>query len=81
MSTINALPSVAPSSAQSSGAAAIAAGSQRLSQDAQLIANPVNQDITSSLLDLNQSLQLAEAGANVISTSNKLLGTLLDVLA
>jgi delta-aminolevulinic acid dehydratase/porphobilinogen synthase len=38
-------------------------------------------DVANSLVDLNQSLLLAEAGANVISTSNKMLGTLLDVLA
>jgi hypothetical protein len=73
--------SVNVSSAQGSGLAAIATGSQRLTQDAQQIANPDNPNVTNSLLDLNQSLLLAKAGANVISTSNKMLGTLLDVLA
>jgi len=82
MSSIsNALNSVNVSGAQGSGLAAIATGSRRLTQDAQQIANPDNPNVTNSLLDLNQSLLLAEAGANVISTSNKTLGTLLDVLA
>jgi hypothetical protein len=81
MSSISNLSPAAPSSAQSSGLAAIAAGSQRLNQDAQQIANPGNQNVTSSLVDLNQSLQLTQAGASVISASNKMLGTLLDVFA
>jgi hypothetical protein len=68
-------------SAPGSGLAAIATGSQQLTQDAQQIANPDNPKATNSLLDLNQSLLLAEAGANVISTSNQMLGRLLDVLA
>ncbi|HEY2465355.1 MAG TPA: hypothetical protein VGI32_14950 [Steroidobacteraceae bacterium] len=65
----------------SSGLAAIATGNQRLSQDAQQIANPNSPNVTGSLVDLNQSLVLAEAGANVISAENQMLGTLLDVLA
>ena len=69
------------SSAQTNGLTAIANGSQQLSQDAQQIANPDSQNVTASLVDLNQSLVLAEAGANVISTENQMLGTLLDVLA
>jgi hypothetical protein len=68
-------------SAQASGLAAIAGGNQRLSQDAQQIANPDSQNVTASLLDLNRSLLLAEAGANVISAENQMLGALLDVLA
>jgi hypothetical protein len=32
-------------------------------------------------VDLNQSLALAEAGANVISAENKMLGTLLNAFA
>jgi hypothetical protein len=68
-------------SAQNSGLAAIAAGSRKLSQDAQQISNPDRPDITSSVVDLNASLALAEAGANVISTENKMLGTLLDSFA
>ena len=68
-------------SAQNSGLAAIATGSQKLSQDAQQIANPDRPDITSSVVDLNASLLLAEAGAKVINTENKMLGTLLDSFA
>jgi hypothetical protein len=63
------------------GLAAIAAGNQRLNRDAQQIANPDSQDVTPALLDLNQSRVLTEAGADVISTENKMLGTLLDSFA
>jgi hypothetical protein len=77
----NILPSVSLSNAQGSGLAAIAAGNQKLSQDAQRIANPDSPNVTASLLDLDQSRVLTEAGANVISTENKLLGTLLDAFA
>jgi hypothetical protein len=70
-----------PAGAQSNGLAAIAAGNQKLSQDAQKIANPGGQSVTPALLDLNQSRVLTEAGANVISTENKMLGTLLDSFA
>ena len=67
--------------AQDSGLAALARGSQRLSRDAQQIAKPERQNIIGPLVDLNQALVLAEAGANVISTENKMLGTLLDSFA
>jgi hypothetical protein len=77
----NLFPSVGLSSAQNSGLAAIAAGNQKLSQDAQQIANPDSPNVTASLVDLNQSLVLTEAGANVISTENKMLGSLLDAFA
>jgi len=77
----NIFPSVNLSSAQDSGLAAIAAGSQKLNQDARRIASPDSPDVTASLVDLNQSLVLTEAGANVISTENKLLGSLLDSFA
>jgi hypothetical protein len=77
----NILPSVSLSNAQGSGLAAIAAGNQKLSQDAQRIANPDSPNVTASLLDLDQSRVLTEAGANVISTENELLGTLLDAFA
>lgn len=70
-----------PPAAQNSGLAAIAAGSQKLTVDAQQIANPDSQNITGSLVDLNQALLLAEAGAKVISTQNKMLGSLLDTFA
>jgi hypothetical protein len=68
-------------SAQNSGLTAIATGSQKLSNDAQQIANPDSSNVTGPLVDLNQALALAEAGSNVISTENKMLGALLDVLA
>jgi hypothetical protein len=82
MSSIsNIFPSVSPPNAQNSGLAAIATGNQRLSEDAQQIANPDSQNVTGSLLDLNQAQLLTEAGANVISTENKMLGSLLDAFA
>ena len=77
----NLFPSANLSNAQDSGLAAIAAGSRKLSQDAQQIANPSSPNVIASLVDLNQSRVLTEAGANVISTENKMLGTLLNALA
>jgi hypothetical protein len=74
-------PSAGLASAQNSGLAAITTGSQNLSQDAQQIANPDRPEITNSVVDLNASLFLAEAGAKVINTENKMLGTLLDSFA
>ena len=73
--------SVSLPNAQDSGLAAIARGNQKLIEDAQQIANPDSANVSGSLVDLNQALVLAEAGANVISTENKMLGTLLDALA
>jgi hypothetical protein len=70
-----------PPSAQNSGLAAIATGNQKLIEDAQQIANPDSPNVTGSLVDLNQALVLTEAGANVISTENKMLGSLLDAFA
>ena len=67
--------------AQDSGVTAVATGNQKLSEDAQQIANPDSPDVTGSLVDLNQALVLTEAGANVIRTENKMLGTLLDAFA
>lgn len=58
-----------------------AVSSQQLSQDAQQIANPANENLTNPLLDSSQSLLLTQAGADVIRTSNEMLGTLLDVHA
>lgn len=82
MSPISSLfPTVNVSSAQDSGLAAIAAGNQKLTDDAQRIANPGSADVTGALVDLNQSLLLTEAGANVLSTENKMLGTLLNAFA
>jgi hypothetical protein len=68
-------------STQNGGLTAIATGSQKLNNDAQQIANPDSPNVTGPLVDLNQALVLAEAGANVISAENKMLGTLLDALA
>jgi hypothetical protein len=82
MGPLGSIPSatIAPS-AQDSGLSAIAAGNQKLSQDAQRIANPDNQNVMGPLVDLNQALVLAEAGANVIGAENSMLGTLLDAFA
>jgi hypothetical protein len=78
---MNLTSSTSVSSVVNGGLAAIAAGTRQLNRDAQQIANPNNGNVTGPLVDLNQSLLLAEAGTNVISASNKMLGTLLDVLA
>ncbi|MGA9027749.1 MAG: hypothetical protein WB440_16985 [Steroidobacteraceae bacterium] len=69
------------SSAQGSALTALANSSQQLSQSAQQIANPDNQDLTSPLLAASQSLILSEAGAAVLNTSNQMLGTLLNIFA
>lgn len=68
-------------SAQSSGLAALSTSNQRLNQDAQQIANPDNQNVTNPLLDLSQTKLLAQAGADILRTSNQMLGTLLDMFA
>jgi outer membrane receptor for monomeric catechols len=75
------LPSLGIPSALNSGIAAIATGSQQLSQDAQQIANPANENFTDPLVDSTQAVPLTEAGAEVIRTSNQMLGSLLDVFA
>jgi hypothetical protein len=72
---------VSPTSAQSSGLAAIADGNQRLDEDAQRIASPVNSDTSVPSLDSTQALLQAQAGADVISASNRTLGTLLNTFA
>lgn len=74
-------PSVDPSNAQASGLSAIGNANQRLSADAQQVANPNSPAVTGSLVELSQPLVLAEAGANVIRADNKMLGTLLDAFA
>jgi len=81
MSPISAFPSLSLPSAPNSGRATIALGNQQLNQDAQQIANPDNENLTNPLLDSNQSLLLAQAGAAVIRASNEMLGTLLDIFA
>lgn len=72
---------MSPVSTISSGLNAIAAGTQKLNSDAQWLANPNGPDDTAALVDLNQALVLAQAGANVLSTENKMLGSLLDAFA
>jgi hypothetical protein len=64
-----------------SGQAAIATSTQMLSQDAQALANPDTQNPTAPLMSATQSNLLNAAGAEVIQTSNEMLGTLLDVFA
>jgi hypothetical protein len=82
MSTIgSALPPVSFPSSLSSGLATITTGSQQLNQDAQQIANPDTENQTNPLLDLQQSSQLTQAGAQVIRTSNDLIGTVLNIFA
>ncbi len=82
MSSISgAFPPVSLPNAIYSGQATIAAGSLQLNQDAEQIANPDDPNPTNPLLDLNQSLALAQAGAAVIRTSDQMLGTLLDTFA
>jgi hypothetical protein len=73
--------SVNPPSAQNSGLNAIAASTLKLDADAQQIANPNGADYTAPLVDLNQALVLAQAGADVISSENKMLGSLLNAFA
>jgi hypothetical protein len=68
-------------SAQSSGLAALAASNRQLNQDAQQIANPDNQNMTNPLLDLSQAKLLTEAGADILRTSNQMLGSLFDMFA
>lgn len=82
MSSIDsAISYVSLSSATNSGLATIANGSQLLNQAAEQIADPANQNLTGPLASLDQSSMLAEAGAEVISAANQMLGTLLDVFA
>lgn len=59
----------------------MAAGNRELNEDAQQIANPDNQNVVGPLLDLSQSSLLAEVGAAVIKTSDRMLGSLLNVFA
>jgi hypothetical protein len=75
------IPSVSVPSATSSGLATIASGSRQLAQDAVQIANPANPFPTTAVADLAQSGLLAQAGADVIRTSNAMLGSLFDALA
>jgi len=79
MNTISsALPSLP---ASSSGLAAISTAQQELSQDASQIANPDNAPSTQALTNLQQSSALNGAAADVIDTSNQMMGALLNVFA
>jgi hypothetical protein len=80
MNSINGVTSYVPSSALSSGLATVSAGTQRLSQDAQQIANPV-QTPTAPLVDLGQASLQAQAGAAVIRAADQMLGSLFDAFA
>lgn len=75
------VPSASLASAANSGLGALAAGNQKLNQDAQQIANPDNQNTTAPLLDLSHAKLMGQAGAAVIRATNRMIGTLLDVLA
>jgi hypothetical protein len=82
MSSIDSsVPSALQSSALSSGLATIAAGGRQLSQDAEQIANPQSEIPVAPLADLNQASLLAQAGADVVRSSDRMIGTLLDMFA
>lgn len=82
MSSISGLaPSVSFPPAQNSGLAALATSSQQLSQAAQQVANPANTNFIDPIVAASQSLFLTQAGAAIISTSNEMVGTILDVFA
>jgi hypothetical protein len=78
---INNSASIGLSSALYSGRAALATSTQQVTQDAQQIAQPYSENTLDPLVDASQSLALAGAAANVIRTSNNMLGTLLDAFA
>jgi len=82
MSAISAVsfPAVLPSAA-GSGLATIEAGAQQLAQDAQQIATSTDGVPVAPLADLKQASLVAEAGAAVIRTSDKMLGSLFDMFA
>ena len=82
MSTISSISaSVSLPPAQNSGLAGLAASSQQLSQAAQQVANPANADFIDPVVAASESLQLTAASASVISASNQMVGTLLNVFA
>jgi len=82
MSTISSIaPAVAVPPAQNSGLAGLATSSQQLSQIAQQVANPANANFIDPMVGAIESLQLTQAAASVISTSNEMVGTLLNVFA
>jgi hypothetical protein len=74
------LPTSLPS-AVNSGLSTLASGNRELNQDAQQIASPDSQNVVGPLLDLSQASLLTEMGAAVIKTSDRMLGSLLNVFA
>jgi hypothetical protein len=66
--------------ALNSGLATISAGTERLNQDAQQIANP-QQSSPGALLDLGQASLQSQAGADVLRAANQTLGSLLNAFA
>jgi hypothetical protein len=80
MNSINGVGSAVSSPALSTGLATVSAGTQRLDQDAQQIANP-DQTATGPLLDLGQASLQAQAGVDVIRTANQMLGSLFNAFA
>jgi hypothetical protein len=79
MSPVNHV-SASIASALNSGLSTISAGNQRLNQDAEQIANP-DQLAIAPLVDLGQASIEAQAGADVIRTSNQMLGSLFNAFA
>jgi hypothetical protein len=79
---MNTISSALPSfPATGSALAAMSTAQQELSQDASQIANPDNPPSTQALTNLQQSSALNGAAADVIDTSNQMMGTLLNVFA
>jgi hypothetical protein len=74
-------PAAGVTSALRSGADLIDSADAQLNQDAAEIADPSAPDLTGPLLDLNQSLFTAEAGAAVVRAADRTLGSILDVFA
>lgn len=80
MNSINGLGPASASSALSTGLATVSDATQRLTQDAQQIANP-DQTATGPLLDLGQATLQAQVGVDVIRTANQMLGSLFNAFA
>lgn len=81
MKPITSIPSVSAPSALESGCAALDKSNQQLNRDAQQIANPNRQDLTTPMVDSKRALRLTQAGAAIIRTADKMLGALLDTKA
>lgn len=70
-----------PSSAFAAGQAGLSASSNRLDQAAAAVASPATTDYVDPLVEANQASFQAAASAQIIKTSDSLLGTLLDIFA